>query len=305
MVTARGSRLEGPERPRGLVRHRHPGAVWRRRAPHRRRARHRDRVRARRGGPGPRSIVPKPVLATEQAIREVLLAATAAPACIGVIAWMHTFSPARMWIAGPPRAEEAAAPPAHAAQPRSPVGGDRHGLHEPQPVGPRRPRVRRSSRVACDSAGRRWSATGRIRRSSTGSPPGPGPPRGVHELRRLRLARFGDNMRQVAVTEGDKVEAQIQLGVRVDGYGVGDLPRPSGRRASRTSTGSSTSTTRPTTWRRRCGATATTGRPLREAARHRGRPPELPRRRRLRRLHRHLRGSRRPRPAARASPSNG
>ena len=46
---------------------------------------------------------------------------------------------------------------------------------------------------------------------------------GIHELRRLRLARFGDNMRQVAVTEGDKVEAQIQLGVRVDGYGVGDL----------------------------------------------------------------------------------
>jgi L-arabinose isomerase len=43
------------------------------------------------------------------------------------------------------------------------------------------------------------------------------------EARRLRVARFGDNMRQVAVTEGDKVEAQIRLGVAVNGYGVGEL----------------------------------------------------------------------------------
>jgi L-arabinose isomerase len=46
---------------------------------------------------------------------------------------------------------------------------------------------------------------------------------GLHDLRGLRVARFGDNMRHVAVTEGDKVEAQIRLGVQVNGYGVGDL----------------------------------------------------------------------------------
>ena len=40
---------------------------------------------------------------------------------------------------------------------------------------------------------------------------------------RLRIARFGDNMREVAVTEGDKVEAQARLGYSVNGYGVGDL----------------------------------------------------------------------------------
>ena len=50
--------------------------------------------------PIPVRILPKPVVATAEAIREVLLAATVDPACIGVIAWMHTFSPARMWIAG-------------------------------------------------------------------------------------------------------------------------------------------------------------------------------------------------------------
>ncbi len=46
---------------------------------------------------------------------------------------------------------------------------------------------------------------------------------GWREAQRLRVARFGDNMRQVAVTEGDKVEAQLRLGVSVNGYGVGDL----------------------------------------------------------------------------------
>jgi L-arabinose isomerase len=48
---------------------------------------------------------------------------------------------------------------------------------------------------------------------------------GYAESRRLKIARFGDNMRQVAVTEGDKVEAQIKLGWAVDGYGIGDLVR--------------------------------------------------------------------------------
>jgi L-arabinose isomerase len=46
---------------------------------------------------------------------------------------------------------------------------------------------------------------------------------GWRESSRLRVARFGDNMRHVAVTEGDKVEAQLRLGFAVDGYGVGDL----------------------------------------------------------------------------------
>jgi L-arabinose isomerase len=47
----------------------------------------------------------------------------------------------------------------------------------------------------------------------------------LNEVRNLRVARFGDNMRSVAVTEGDKVEAEVLLGVSVNGYGVGDLVR--------------------------------------------------------------------------------
>ena len=46
---------------------------------------------------------------------------------------------------------------------------------------------------------------------------------GLHEIRSLKVARLGDNMRQVAVTEGDKVEAQIRFGVEVNGYGIGEL----------------------------------------------------------------------------------
>lgn len=46
---------------------------------------------------------------------------------------------------------------------------------------------------------------------------------GAYESRRLKVCRFGDNMREVAVTEGDKVEAQIKLGWSVNSWGVGDL----------------------------------------------------------------------------------
>ena len=108
-------------------------------------------------------------------------------------------------------AAEAAAAPAHAVQPRSAVGGDRHGLHEPEPVGARRPRVRvhRDAAAAAPEDGRRALADPQVvgARRRVGA-------RGVRLARGAdaRVARFGDNMREVAVTEGDKVEAQIRLG---------------------------------------------------------------------------------------------
>src|SRR5215211_63793 len=46
-----------------------------------------------------------------------------------------------------------------------------------------------------------------------------------HDAQGMKIARFGDNMREVAVTEGDKVSAQMRLGYSVNGYGVGDLVR--------------------------------------------------------------------------------
>jgi L-arabinose isomerase len=46
---------------------------------------------------------------------------------------------------------------------------------------------------------------------------------GWHDLQGARFCRFGDNMRQVAVTEGDKVEAEIKFGYSINGYGLGDV----------------------------------------------------------------------------------
>ena len=59
---------------------------------------------------------------------------------------------------------------------------------------------------------------------------GPAPPRAAADLRRLQLARFGDNMRDVAVTEGDKVEAELRFGVSVNTYG---RQRPGRARSTR------------------------------------------------------------------------
>ena len=55
------------------------------------------------------------------------------------------------------------------------------------------------------------------------SAPGRASARAWHDLQGARVARFGDNMRQVAVTEGDKVAAEATFGFAVNGYGVGDL----------------------------------------------------------------------------------
>ena len=182
----------------------------------------------------------RPVLTSPRRSAGCASRRTSADRCVGVIAWMHTFSPAKMWIAGPQRAAEAAAASAHAVQPRSAVGRDRHGLHEPAPVGARRSRVRapRDPHGAAAQDGRRPRQ--RPGGAASGSGSGRAPPAGWHEAHQLRVARFGDNMREVAVTEGDKVEAQIRLGVSVNGYGIGELAaavrgarRRRGRRARR------------------------------------------------------------------------
>ena len=90
----------------------------------------------------PMRIVFKPVMTGPDAIRDICREANGAANCVGLVAWMHTFSPAKMWIGGLQRAQQAVRAPAHAVQSRHSVVDDRHEFHEPQPVGPRRPRVR-------------------------------------------------------------------------------------------------------------------------------------------------------------------
>ena len=155
----------------------------------------------------------KPVLTTPEAISELCLEANTSRNCIGLIAWMHTFSPAKMWIAGLRVAAKAIPAPPHPVQLRTALGHHRHGLHEPEPVRARRPRVR-LHRQPNEAARARWSsATGRTPEVLASSAPGPGRPAAGMSSQHLKVARFGDNMRHVAVTEGDKVEAADAAGL--------------------------------------------------------------------------------------------
>jgi len=170
----------------------------------------------------PFELVFKPVLTTPDAIRRLVLEANAADDCAGLITWMHTFSPAKMWIGGLSQLKK---PLLHLHTQfnrdipwdtidmdfmnlNQSAHGDREYGHIGARLGLRRkvvvghwedPEVRKG--IAA------WMRTAVA----------------AVESRRLKVARFGDNMRQVAVTEGDKVQAEIQFGWSVNGYGVGDL----------------------------------------------------------------------------------
>jgi len=167
-------------------------------------------------------IVWKPVLTGPDAIRDLCVAASAAPECAGVITWMHTFSPAKMWIAGLTRLQKPLAHLHTQFNRELPWGeidmdfmnlnqaahGDREFAHIEARLGLRRKTV----------AGH-WQEKAVQERIGTWCRAACG----LQESRHLKLARFGDNMRNVAVTEGDKVSAQMQFGVSINGYGVGDL----------------------------------------------------------------------------------
>ncbi len=167
-------------------------------------------------------VIPKPVVTTAEAIHELCLSASATPSCVGIIAWMHTFSPARMWIAGLTALQK---PLLHLHTqfnrdlPWAEIDMDFMNLnqsaHGDREFGYLEARLRLSRAIAVGH----WQDPDVIERIGVWARAAAG----LHELRRLRLVRFGDNMRQVAVTEGDKVEAQVRFGTRVDGYGVGDL----------------------------------------------------------------------------------
>lgn len=163
-----------------------------------------------------------PVVTDADAIRQTFLQANAAGDCIGVIAWMHTFSPAKMWIGG----LEALQVPllhlhtqANVALPWADLDMDfmnlnqaAHGDREFGYIQTRLgiPRTTVAGHVSDPSVTAR---IGGWARAATG----------LAALRTMKLARFGDNMRDVAVTEGDKVEAQRRFGVSVNTYSVNDL----------------------------------------------------------------------------------
>jgi len=173
-------------------------------------------------GKVPYKLVFKSVVKDADAIRRVVLEANADENCAGIITWMHTFSPSKMWIAGLTALQK---PLLHLATqfnqdiPWDSIDMDFMNLNQ-SAHGDRehgfitsRLNVKRKIVVGHWENPEVRERLGSWMRTAAA----------FAESKHLKVARFGDNMRQVAVTEGDKIEAQIKFGWTVNGYGVGDL----------------------------------------------------------------------------------
>jgi L-arabinose isomerase len=170
----------------------------------------------------PVRVVFKPVVKSPEGIAAACLAATAAEDCVGVIAWMHTFSPARMWIAGLQALKK---PLLHLHTqfsrdlPWAQIDMDFMNLNQAAHGDREFGHIETRVGVARKTVAGHWQDPAVAERIGSWTRAACG----WHEAHHLRVARFGDNMRHVAVTEGDKVEAQVRLGVAVNGFSVGDL----------------------------------------------------------------------------------
>jgi L-arabinose isomerase len=170
----------------------------------------------------PGRVVLKPTAKSPGGIRRLFEEANAAPDCAGIITWMHTFSPSKMWIGGLGVNQK---PLLHLHTQfnrdipwasidmdfmnlnQSAHGDREHGyIHE-------RMGLRRKVVAGFWQDGEVRRRMGVWMRAAAAR----------HEGMRATLVRLGDNMREVAVTEGDKVEAQIKLGWQVNTWGIGDL----------------------------------------------------------------------------------
>lgn len=168
------------------------------------------------------AIVHKPVLTTPGAIKKLLEEVNASPECMGIITWMHTFSPAKMWINGLKILRK---PILHLHTqynrdiPWDSIDMDFMNLHQSahggREYGFMLSRMRRNRKVVVGH----WQApdvragiAAWIRAAAA-----------WHDWQGMKVARIGDNMREVAVTEGDKVEAELRFGYSVNGFGVGDV----------------------------------------------------------------------------------
>jgi len=170
----------------------------------------------------PVQIVFKPVVKTPDEIYRICVEASNNPNCIGIIAWMHTFSPAKMWIGGLKALQK---PLLHLHTqfnrdiPWGTIDMDFMNLnqsaHGDREFGFIMSRMRLNRKVVAGH----WQDPEVVNQVSVWLRAACG----WHDWQQAKFARIGDNMRQVAVTEGDKVEAELQFGYSVNGYGIGDV----------------------------------------------------------------------------------
>lgn len=170
----------------------------------------------------PVRVVYKPVVKSTEEIYTTLQAANVAENCIGIITWMHTFSPAKMWIRGLSILKK---PMLHLHTqfnrdiPWSSIDMDFMNLnqsaHGDREFGFMVSRMRINRKVVVGH----WQDPEALAEIETWTRAAAG----WHDWQGAKFVRFGDNMRFVAVTDGDKVEAELKFGFSVNTYGVGDL----------------------------------------------------------------------------------
>jgi L-arabinose isomerase len=170
----------------------------------------------------PVKVVYKPIVKSSEEIFETLQQSNVAKNCIGVITWMHTFSPAKMWIRGLNILQK---PLLHLHTqfnrdiPWSTIDMDFMNLnqsaHGDREFGFMVSRMRKDRKVVVGH----WQDDEVLEQINTWTRAAAG----WHDWQGAKFVRFGDNMRFVAVTDGDKVEAELKFGFSVNTYGIGDL----------------------------------------------------------------------------------
>jgi L-arabinose isomerase len=170
----------------------------------------------------PVKVVFKPTVKSSEEILSTIKEANNAPNCIGLITWMHTFSPAKMWILGLKALQK---PVLHlhtqynSEIPWSSIDMDFMNLnqsaHGDREFGFMMTRMRIQRKVVVGY----WQDEEVLEEINTWSRAAAG----WHDWQGAKYVRFGDNMRFVAVTDGDKVEAEMQFGFSVNTHGIGDL----------------------------------------------------------------------------------
>ena len=170
----------------------------------------------------PVRVVFKPIVKSSEEIYATIQDANAAKNVIGIITWMHTFSPAKMWIRGLSILQK---PMLHLHTqynrdiPWSSIDMDFMNLnqsaHGDREFGFMVSRMRKNRKVVVGH----WQDTEVLDQISTWSRAAAA----WYDWQGAKFARFGDNMRFVAVTDGDKVEAELKFGFSVNTYGIGDL----------------------------------------------------------------------------------
>ncbi|MBD2752882.1 L-arabinose isomerase [Spirosoma validum] len=170
----------------------------------------------------PVRVVFKPVVKTPDEIYAICQEANVAPNCVGIVTWMHTFSPAKMWIRGLSVLKKPMLH-LHTQFNRDIPWGDidmdfmnlNQSAHGDREFGFIMSRMRLNRKVVVGF----WQQDDVVEKIGSWTRVAVA----AYELKTMKVVRFGDNMRQVAVTDGDKVAAEMTFGMSVNTHGIGDL----------------------------------------------------------------------------------